>query len=152
MNLPYRSNVGIMLIDVQNHVLMGRRSEEGDFPWQMPQGGIDSGEDLVSAAQRELFEETGIKEVEILGQMEEAICYDFPPWATSYKGIYRGQAQQWVLMRYKGTDARADFEKRRDKEFSDFKWEEIDFVLGQIVPFKRFVYEKVLAFFAPLLK
>ena len=152
MTLPYRPNVGIMVLNEQNLVFMGRRAEDGDFPWQMPQGGIDPAEDLVSAAKRELFEETGIHEVEVLGQMDEAICYDFPAWTTSYKGIYQGQAQKWVLMRYKGKDARADFEKRRDKEFSDFKWEEIDFVLRQIVPFKRDVYEKVLAFFAPLMK
>lgn len=155
MTLPYRPNVGIMLLNEQNRVFMGYRNPEkgtNDFPWQMPQGGIDKGEEVVVAAQRELFEETGIQNVEILGQTEEPFCYDFPPWSDSYQVTYQGQAQYWVLMRYKGDDVKADFEKRRDKEFSDFKWEEIDFVLRQIVPFKKEVYEKMLAYFAPMIK
>ncbi len=157
-NLPYRPCVGIMLLNSSNKVWIGRRamkrSVQQDEPgsWQMPQGGIDKGEDPLPAALRELEEETGISDVEVIGQTEDWLTYDLPEHLVgkALKGKYRGQKQKWFAMRYLGSDSAIDLSKAEDDEFDDWRWEDAAELPGLIVEFKRPVYEQVVERFAHL--
>ncbi|GAA6155701.1 RNA pyrophosphohydrolase [Pyruvatibacter sp.] len=156
--LPYRPCVGIMLLNSSNKVWIGRRamkrSVQQDEPgsWQMPQGGIDKGEDPLPAALRELEEETGISDVEVIGQTEDWLTYDLPEHLVgkALKGKYCGQKQKWFAMRYLGSDSAIDLSKAEDDEFDDWRWEDAAELPGLIVEFKRPVYEQVVERFAHL--
>jgi putative (di)nucleoside polyphosphate hydrolase len=141
----YRSSVGIMLLNQNNEVFVGRRRQSGGEAWQMPQGGIDEGEDPRIAAFRELKEETGIENAEILAESKSWLYYDLPAalvGKTRHKG-WRGQRQKWFAMRFKGSDGDINI-MTQESEFSAWKWVGIEQLADLIVPFKRLVYMSVL--------
>ena len=154
--LPYRPCVGVMLVNSEGKVFVGQRidAKEGDR-WQMPQGGIDEGEDFHAAAFRELAEETGVGEdlATILATTCEELLYDLPDELLGklWGGKYRGQRQTWVLMRFTGSDDDIDLEAHDPPEFLAWKWVEPDELPELIVPFKRRVYRAVLDEFRELI-
>ncbi|OUS04292.1 RNA pyrophosphohydrolase [Rhodobacterales bacterium 52_120_T64] len=153
--LPYRPNVGLMVLNAQGKVFTGQRLDSPGAAWQMPQGGIDEGEDAEVAAYRELREETGIapEMVQILAQSSDWITYDFPVELAKklWKGGYRGQKQRWFLMRFTGLDGQINI-TTDEPEFSEWRWMSPDELLDNIVPFKRSVYEQVLEEFREYLR
>ena len=157
-DLPYRPCVGVMLLNDRNHAWIGRRfdiaNEEGRGEWwQMPQGGIDKGEDPAKAALRELYEETGIRSAEIIAEAPEWYNYDLPKHliGKAWKGKYRGQTQKWFALRFTGKESEIDLKPSGHKqEFDAWRWAPMDEVLDLIVAFKRPVYEKVIAAFRHL--
>ena len=151
--LPYRPCVGVMVLNREGLVFVGRRIfADLDEAWQMPQGGIDAGEDVREAALRELEEETGIRNVRVLAEAEEWFTYDLPAEAigVALKGKFRGQRQKWFAVRFLGEDGDIDLNAHRPPEFDAFRWVSIDDLPGLIVPFKRDVYGKVVAAFRHL--
>ncbi len=154
--LPYRPCVGVMLVNAQGMAFVGRRidNREGDF-WQMPQGGIDKGEDLQAAALRELWEETGVTDahVSLIGQTREELFYDLPEelLGTLWKGKYRGQRQHWLLARFLGQDSDVRLDAHDPPEFCDWKWVAPELLPDLIVPFKKRVYRTVLDEFRDLI-
>jgi putative (di)nucleoside polyphosphate hydrolase len=159
LDLPYRPCVGIMLINRDGLVWVGRRRpkwarESSDFIWQMPQGGIAAGERARAAALRELEEETGVSSVELLAEAPGWFTYDLPAdlLGIALKGRYRGQRQKWFAMRFTGRDSEIDIAPRRGKkaEFDAWRWARMSELPGLIVPFKRQVYRDVLRAFAGL--
>lgn len=146
-SLPYRPCVGIMLLNDAGQVFVARRRDTQDA-WQMPQGGIDEGETVREAALRELEEEIGTARAEILGQTVEKLRYDLPDHLLGkvWKGRWRGQEQIWVAARFTGKDSDIDLATEHP-EFDDWKWVDAADLTGLIVPFKRPVYEAVLAEF-----
>ncbi|MBY6128882.1 RNA pyrophosphohydrolase [Qipengyuania aquimaris] len=153
--LGYRPCVGVMLVNSQGRVFVGRRidNKEGDW-WQMPQGGVDEGEDLDQAALRELAEETGAKpeHVSLIDRTKEPIRYDLPEELIGklWGGKYRGQEQIWFLARFSGADEDIDLEAHDPAEFCDWKWVEPEQLPELIVPFKKRVYRAVVAEFREL--
>jgi putative (di)nucleoside polyphosphate hydrolase len=154
--LPYRPNAGLMLLNDAGKVFVGKRIDTDGEAWQMPQGGIDKGEDAEAAALRELEEETGIPAglVKILAVSQDWIKYDFPMelaaklWVRrSGEPRYRGQQQRWFLMRFEGQNSDVNIATAHP-EFSDWKWMAPADLPANIVPFKRRIYEEVLAEFA----
>ena len=152
-HLPYRSCVGIMLLNKKGRVWVGRRSQKWirDITpkvWQMPQGGIDRGEDPVKAALRELHEETGVKSVEVLAEIDHWLFYDLPEEALgiALRGKYRGQKQKWFAMRFTGKnrEIRIDGHGGHKPEFDDWKWVKVKMLPRLVVPFKRGVYQRVV--------
>lgn len=152
--LPYRPCVGIMLANSRGHVFVAQRKDRDTDAWQMPQGGVDKGENCREAALRELEEETSIspKLVAIEAESDGLIRYDLPHTLVPniWKGRYRGQEQKWYLMRFHGTDSQIDLETKTP-EFTAWQWMPADRIVDSIVPFKRAVYEQVLAEFGPKL-
>lgn len=157
-SLPYRPNVGIMVLNAEGKVWIGHRAEtigteyESQAQlWQMPQGGIDEGEDAERAARRELYEETGMSSLEPLDRTEDWIKYDFPAGLTKkISEKYRGQKQKWFVYRFIGNQDEIRIAPPPDghkAEFDDWRWEEMDRLTDLIVPFKRTVYEQVVARF-----
>ena len=146
-NLPYRSNVGIMLINDDGHVFVGQRLDNNQNAWQMPQGGIDCDEDPQSAAYRELLEETGIEQenVKFLAKSSKWLLYDLPEDLIPklWDGKYRGQKQKWFLFKFLGTNRDINISTEHP-EFSNWKWIPKENLLEEIVPFKKSVYESVL--------
>ena len=152
--LPYRPAAGIMLINPEGQVWVGQRLDTTLEAWQMPQGGLDKGEDARTGALRELEEETGIgaDQVEIIAAASRTLDYDLPEDMVGrmWGGKYRGQRQSWFLMRFIGRDADIDINTKHP-EFRTWKWADPAQLPDLIVPFKRQLYTEVLAEFAPLL-
>ena len=154
--LPYRPCAGFMLVNRDGLVFVGQRIDPSAHGfWQMPQGGIDKGEDIRAAALRELEEEVGVPAhmVDVIGQTSRPIRYDLPPELLGrvWKGKYRGQEQYWFLGRFLGADADIDLEAHDPPEFNEWRWIEPEQLPELIVPFKRAVYEEVLAEFRDLI-
>jgi len=149
----YRLNVGIVVCKC-GKVLMCARADTQKTSWQFPQGGINEGEAIVDAAKRELFEETGIKSVRLITQIEEPFCYDFPDnIRKKFDNKYEGQKQYWVLFKFEGNDDEINLKINPDEiEFVDFEWTDIETAPQKIVDFKRRVYEKVVMHFACFVK
>lgn len=147
--LPYRPCAGVVLTDRGGaRIFAGQRADMGVSAWQMPQGGIDTGETPVEAALRELREETGVRErdVTVLAETADWLPYDLPETLLPYRGKYRGQTQKWVLMRLDADDDVIDL-NHDEVEFSDWRWMPAAELLAAIVPFKRGIYQAVLAEF-----
>lgn len=148
--LPYRPCAGVMVMNAQGAVFVGQRKDSPNRAWQMPQGGIEKGEAPRDAALRELEEETGIaaSQVTVVAETAGWVPYELPADLIGklWKGRFRGQEQKWFLMRFHGTDADVNIETDH-QEFSDWKWMPLDQLVDNIVPFKRTVYETVLAEF-----
>ncbi len=150
--LPYRPCVGILLLNRAGQVFVAERRDTPGA-WQMPQGGIDEGEDPAAAARRELREEIGTDKASILAEAREWLRYDLPPELipTVWGGRYRGQSQKWFAMRFEGDDADIELDGHEEPEFDAWRWVDPEEVPALIVEFKRPVYERVLGEFAPLL-
>lgn len=154
--LPYRPCVGVMLLNNEGKVWIGNRLAGEGLPagnhWQMPQGGIDKGELPEHAAFRELHEETGTRNAKIIAEAREWFRYDLPPEliGKGLKGKFRGQEQKWFAMRFTGKDSDIDIMAHEEQEFSEWRWADIDELVDLIVPFKRPVYEQVVAEFRAL--
>lgn len=153
-DLPYRPCAGIMLANRAGLIFVGQRIDNPGDAWQMPQGGIDDDEDPETAAFRELGEETGLlpHHVDLLARSREEYFYDLPPelQGNIWGGRWRGQRQWWFLMRFKGDEADIDIETHQP-EFSRWKWAEAQELPRLIVPFKRRIYEALVAEFSPLI-
>ena len=149
--LPYRPCVGIMVLNAAGDVFVGQRLDRNSDAWQMPQGGVEKGEDPAEAALRELEEETGISRdlVEIEAQTDNWLPYELPHDLVPklWKGRYRGQEQMWFLLRFTGTDDQVNIQTE-EPEFGEWKWMAPELMLEAIVPFKRDVYAAVLDAFA----
>jgi putative (di)nucleoside polyphosphate hydrolase len=161
-DLPYRPCVGIMVLNREGLVWAGRRTPIGNSEydgspqlWQMPQGGIDKGEDPEKAAYRELYEETGMATVTLLGRSKGWINYDLPPEliGIGLKGKYRGQTQAWFAFRFTGDDSEIQIAPPpggHEQEFDEWAWKPMEDLPGLIVAFKRKVYDQVVAEFRHL--
>jgi len=153
-SLRYRPAVGMMLLNRHGEVFVGRRIDMPEMPaWQMPQGGVDPGEDPWPAALRELYEETNIRSVEKLAEVEEELCYDIPREiiGRAWGGKYRGQCQKWYALRFTGKDSEIDIAHPaggHKPEFAEWRWERLVSVVRLVVPFKRPVYERLVKDFA----
>jgi len=161
-DLPYRPCVGVMVLNAQGRAFIGRRMGgpehvELTHSWQMPQGGIDPGEEPWPAALRELREETNIRSVERLGEIADWLTYDIPRELVgqAWKGRYRGQKQKWFALRFTGSESEIDVEHpdgAHEQEFAAWRWEPLQNVPDLVVPFKRAVYDRVVREFLPLTK
>jgi putative (di)nucleoside polyphosphate hydrolase len=153
--LPYRPCAGLMILNADGKVFVGQRIDAEVEAWQMPQGGIDAGEDAQTAAIRELGEETGIApdKVELIAIAPNELFYDLPEELVGkvWKGKWRGQRQRWFLYRFLGSDADIDIATEH-QEFKDWTWVEPHTLPEVIVAFKKPLYEQVLAAFAPHLR
>ena len=143
-NLPLRSGVGIVVLNKENKVFVAKRIDNPKNFWQMPQGGVDEGEDFLKAAYRELEEETSIKNVELIKELDGTITYELPDRLLGliWKGKYRGQKQKWFLMRFVGSDSEINI-KTKPPEFLEWKWVELDKITDLVVDFKLHVYKEV---------
>jgi len=160
-DLPYRQCAGAALINRDGDVFIGRRVKDREaaalagYEWQMPQGGIDDGETPLQAAKRELFEETNVSSVSLMAEAPDWFSYDLPDGAGKrWQGRYRGQTQKWFLFRFEGRESEINIYRpaggRHAAEFQAWRWERWEALPDLVVPFKRNVYERVVAAFAPL--
>lgn len=149
--LPYRPCVGLMLLNASGQIFVGKRIDQSVEGWQMPQGGIDAGEEPRTAVMRELKEETGTDKAEIIGEMENWLTYDLPPHLVgiAFHGKFRGQRQKWFALRFLGQDSDIDLHTN-EPEFAAWKWVDMDELPRMIVPFKRDTYAQVIAAFSGL--
>ena len=143
-NLPLRSGVGIVLLNKENKVFVAKRIDNPKNFWQMPQGGVDEGEDFLKAAYRELEEETSIKNVELIKELAGTITYELPDRLLGliWKGKYRGQKQKWFLMRYLGNDNEININTEKP-EFLDWKWIDLNLITEVVVDFKLHIYKEL---------
>ena len=143
-NLPLRTGVGIVVLNKNNKVFVAKRIDNPRNFWQMPQGGVDKGEDLLKAAYRELEEETSIKSVELINELDGTITYELPDRLLGiiWKGKYRGQKQKWFVMRFTGNDNEINI-NTKNPEFLEWKWIELDLITEYVVDFKHHVYKNV---------
>jgi len=143
-NLPLRNGVGIFLINKNNKVFVAKRIDNPRNFWQMPQGGVDEGEDLLTAAYRELKEETSISNVKLIKEIDSTLSYELPDnlLGIIWKGKYKGQKQKWFLMRYLGEDEDINI-KTTNPEFLEWKWVDIDKITEIVVDFKLNVYKEL---------
>lgn len=151
-----------MLLNREGRAFVGRRSEGANAPegegnwWQMPQGGLDEGEEPEEAARRELFEETGVRSISFIARAKDWLRYDLPQEliGVAWEGRFRGQKQMWFAARFEGPETEIDLAPRHghEPEFDAWQWVRVEELPSLIVPFKRAVYERVVEEFAPLLK
>ena len=143
-NLPLRDGVGIVVLNKSNKIFVGKRIDNPKNFWQMPQGGIDPGEKYLSAALRELKEETGIQSVDLIKEIDELLTYELPPnlLGIIWKGKYRGQKQKWFIMRFNGNDKEINLNTHKP-EFMDWKWIDISDITKVAVSFKLNIYKKI---------
>ena len=139
--LPFRIGVGIIVLNNKNQVFVGKRKDNPGNNWQMPQGGINKGEDFISAMKRELMEETSIKNIKILKELEHLYQYDLPKNLVGiiWKGKFRGQKQKWFITRFLGKDTEINL-KTKHPEFIEWKWIEPEKLPEVIVNFKKEIY------------
>jgi putative (di)nucleoside polyphosphate hydrolase len=150
-SLPYRLGVGVMLLNERGLVFTAKRIDTPADAWQMPQGGIDEGETPLEAAFREMKEEIGTDQAEVLGETSDWLQYDLPADLVGkvWKGRFRGQRQKWFALRFTGRDCDIDI-RTAHPEFSDWRWTRIDQLLDVIVPFKRDLYRAIVTEFTPI--
>ncbi len=143
-NLPLRRGVGVALLNKDNQLFVARRIDNPNDFWQMPQGGIDKGENSLEAAYRELDEETSIKNVELIHEVEEEISYNLPDnlLGIIWKGKFKGQTQKWYIMRFLGEDNEINLNTKYP-EFLEWKWINYENITDKVVEFKLHVYEKI---------
>jgi putative (di)nucleoside polyphosphate hydrolase len=143
--LPLRLGVGIIVLNKENKVFVGKRRDNPINKWQMPQGGVDRGENLINAMKRELKEETSIRSIEILKELEGWTEYELPNYLLGkiWRGKYRGQKQKWFIVRFLGKDEEINL-KTTHPEFIEWQWLDIENLPSVIVHFKKKVYEKLL--------
>jgi putative (di)nucleoside polyphosphate hydrolase len=143
-DLPLRSGVGIVVLNKKDEVFVAKRIDNQKSFWQMPQGGVDKGEDYLTAAYRELEEETSIKNVDLIKKLDGLISYELPKELLGiiWKGKYRGQEQKWFVMRFLGQDSEIDI-KTKNPEFCEWKWIDLENITDLVVDFKLHVYEDV---------
>tara|TARA_B100000003_G_scaffold158194_1_gene143677 strand:+ start:71 stop:547 length:477 start_codon:yes stop_codon:yes gene_type:complete len=143
-NLPLRSGVGIVVLNKDNKVFVAKRIDNPKDFWQMPQGGVDEGEDFLSAAYRELEEETNIKNVKLIKELDGMTTYELPKnlLGIIWKGKYRGQKQKWFLMKFLGNDNEINL-KTNKPEFLDWKWVDLEMITKFVVDFKLHVYREI---------
>ncbi len=144
IHLPLRKGVGVVLLNNNNQVFVGKRIDNPNDFWQMPQGGIDKDENPLDAAFRELKEETSIKSVKLIRELNYEITYHLPDnlLGIIWKGKYKGQTQKWFIMRFLGNNNEIDL-KTKHPEFLEWKWIEIENITDKVVDFKLHVYEKI---------
>jgi len=144
--LPLRTGVGIIVLNSQNKIFVGKRKDNPFDKWQMPQGGINPDEPLLQAMKRELLEETSIKNIEVLKEFDQWLAYELPENLVGkiWKGKYRGQKQKWFVVRFLGSDSEINVNTKHP-EFIEWKWIDMELLPDLIVHFKKHVYEKVLA-------
>lgn len=159
LTLPYRPCVGVMVLNQAGLVWVGRRIALSDSElagteklWQMPQGGVDEGEDPLAAAKRELYEETGMSSVSLLGQTPDWISYDLPSdmLGIALRGKYRGQIQKWFAFRFEGHESEIAIQPPpggHEAEFDAWEWKKMADLPDLIVPFKRPVYQQIVSYF-----
>ena len=143
--LPLRIGVGAIVLNKKNQVFVGKRKDNPVDKWQMPQGGVNEGEDLTSAMKRELNEETGIQNIKILNEIDGWFEYELPNYLLGkiWRGKFRGQKQKWFIVKFLGDDEEINLEKDKP-EFIEWKWLDIENLPNVIVDFKKKVYEKLL--------
>ena len=143
-NLPFRSGVGIVVLNKNNKVFVAKRIDNPKNFWQMPQGGVDTGESYIDAAYRELKEETSIENVELIKELEGFTTYKLPPQLLGiiWKGKFKGQQQKWFLMKFLGTDNEIDI-KTKNPEFLEWKWINLENITDLVVDFKLQLYEDI---------
>ena len=143
-NLPLRSGVGIIVLNKNNKIFVAKRIDNPKNFWQMPQGGVNEGEGFLAAAYRELEEETSIKNVELIKELDGTITYELPNHLLGviWKGKYRGQKQKWFLMRFLGNDEDINL-KTKNPEFLEWKWINLDMITEVVVNFKLHVYKEL---------
>ena len=143
--LPMRLGVGIILLNKDNEVFVGKRKDNPIDKWQMPQGGVDKNEDYLTAMKRELFEETSIKSIKILREIEGYFEYELPDNLIGiiWKGKFRGQKQKWFIARFTGEEKEINL-KTKDPEFIEWKWISPEDLPKVIVDFKKSMYLKLL--------
>ena len=144
-NLPLRLGVGIVLLNSDNKVFVGKRIDNPENFWQLPQGGVDKNEDLFCAANRELKEETSIESVKLIKEIDNWLTYELPKdlLGKIWKGKYRGQKQKWFIMRFVGNEKEINV-KTKNPEFKDWKWIDINQLLDVVVRFKFDVYKSIV--------
>jgi putative (di)nucleoside polyphosphate hydrolase len=158
--LPYRLGVGVMLLNREGRVFVGRRADRPGAPegvgtwWQMPQGGLDEGEEPEAAARRELEEETGVRSARFIARTRDWHLYDLPAelLGVAWEGRYRGQKQMWFAARFEGQESEIDLGPREghEQEFDAWRWVKVTELSGLVVPFKREVYTSVIRELGPL--
>jgi len=143
--LPLRIGVGAIVLNKKNQVFVGKRKDNPVDKWQMPQGGVNDGEDLTSAMKRELNEETGIENIKILNEIDGWFEYELPNYLLGkiWRGKFRGQKQKWFIVKFLGNDEEINLEKDKP-EFIEWKWLDIEKLPNVIVDFKKKLYEKLL--------
>ena len=149
-DLPYRSGVGIAVLNKNNKVFVARRIDNPKNFWQMPQGGVDKNEDFLTAAFRELDEETSIKSVELIKELDGFITYNLPDHLLGiiWKGKYKGQTQKWFVMRFIGEDSEININTKHP-EFLEWKWVELSEITKLVVNFKLDLYQDCLLYTSP---
>ena len=143
-NLPFRNGVGIVLLNKENKVFVAKRIDNPKNFWQMPQGGVDKGEDFLTAALRELEEETNIKNVNLIKEIEGITTYELPDHLLGiiWKGRYKGQKQKWFLMKFVGDEKEIDI-NTKNPEFLEWKWIDLEQITEVVVNFKLHVYKEL---------
>ena len=142
--LPLRTGVGIVVLNNENKVFVAKRIDNPKNFWQMPQGGVDEGESFLQAAYRELEEETGIKEVKLIKEIDEILSYELPSHLLGviWKGKYKGQKQKWFVMKYLGNDRDINI-KTNSPEFLEWKWIDLNKITDVVVDFKLHIYKQL---------